>query len=278
LALYFNPELKYKNEPAASVGNYECINDDKASLKILDYAKSKAREAGFKYLISPMEGSTWNNYRFSDHNDHPNFFLEPYHHIYYNRQFLKAGFEPIAKYVSNIDRKLTFDKDRLAKFDKVFKEKGAIVRNIDLGKFEEELYRLGEFSIEAFRNNFLYTPIESREFVEKYLPIKKFMDPRLVWIVEDVHKEIHAFIFCLPDHFDTTRKTFIFKSMARKSDTQFRGITSYLSGKMIQQANALGYTAAIHAMMFQDNASVNISKNYAGEPYKSYTLYAIPLI
>ena len=103
------------------------------------------------------------------------------------------------------------------------------------------------------------------------------MKPELVKIVEDKTSQIHAFIFAIPDYFDSTGKTIIIKSAARKSDTPFKGIISHLSAVISQTAKLMGYEKAIHAMMFEDNLSVNISERYAGKPFKRYVLYKAEL-
>ena len=120
-AFYENKELKYKDETVACIGSYECVSDSVVSTKLLDYAKNLARQRGYKWLIGPMEGSTWNNYRFSNHNNYRNFFLEPFHHIYYNNQFKSSGFEIIAEYFSNLDEELYYDESKLNKFESIFK-------------------------------------------------------------------------------------------------------------------------------------------------------------
>ena len=106
-AFYENPELIINDENAASIGSYECINDPEASKIILEFAANLALQKGYKWLIGPMEGSTWNNYRFSEHHNYQNFFMEPYHHLYYNDQFINFGFNPISSYSSKLAIKST---------------------------------------------------------------------------------------------------------------------------------------------------------------------------
>ncbi len=280
-AFYENPKLNYKGTPAACIGSYECANDSTISSALLDYAKNITTQKGYKYLIGPMEGSTWNNHRFSSNNDHPNFFMEPYHHKYYNKHFEDAGFSVISDYFSNLDQELNVDIDQLNKFEKIYLEKGASFRNLNTNDLESEFQKLAEFSLEAFSENFLFTPVSVSDFVTKYKAIAAYIDPKLVWIVENKSGEIEAFIFSVPDHFEATKppSTLIIKSMARKKESSFRGIGSYLAGKTIQLAKDLGYTKVVHAFMIKDNASRAISDKYAtdGGFYKNYALYGIAL-
>ena len=73
-SVYINSELKYEGSNTASIGNYECIDDENASAYLIRYVTDICRNKGIKNIIGPMEGSTWNKYRFSIHNNYPNFF------------------------------------------------------------------------------------------------------------------------------------------------------------------------------------------------------------
>ncbi len=276
-ALYLKPGLEVDEKKACTLGSFECIEDSEASKFLLDKAIANAKSNGFAYVIGPMEGSTWNSYRFSDHNKHPNFFMEPYHHAYYGKLWVDFGFQDVATYISNLDTQLTYDDARITKWEKRFKENGAVFRSIDLDNLESDLKKLARFNNEAFKENFLFTPIAEDDFVKKYAQLKKYFDPELIWVVEDQEGEIQAISFSIPDYLDPSGKTLIIKSLARKKDTKFRGIGSYLAGKTYQIAAKRNFERVIHALMILDNHSVSISNNYEGDHYKSYSLYGIDL-
>ena len=75
VALYSNPFLKYQERRAFCVGHFESVDDFDIANELLEHVAKKAKELGAEYLIGPMNGSTWENYRFSTHNNHPNFFF-----------------------------------------------------------------------------------------------------------------------------------------------------------------------------------------------------------
>lgn len=276
-ALYCNPHLEYNNKMACCLGSYECVNNSEIAKKLIDHAIERAKQLNYKYLIGPMEGSTWNSYRFSVHNEQPNFFMEPYHHVYYNQQFEASGFSPIAHYVSNLDATLEYDLDRLEKLEKHYLERGAIMRNLNMGNLETDLFNIARFSNDAFANNFLYTPIDEDEFVRKYLKLKPLFNPDLVWIVEDTSCEMQALSFSIKDYNDPEGKTLIIKSLARLSGSTFGGIGGYLASKTNLIAKTQGFEKIIHALMIDDNASVRISEKHAGEAFKTYALYGLAL-
>lgn len=276
-AFYENPKLQYQNQTTATIGSYECIDDFDAAQFLINDAIKLAKSKGYQWLIGPMEGSTWNNYRFSVHNDHSPFFMEPSHHLYYNNQFQQAGFKNIANYISNKTNVTNYDKEQLEEFEKKYLDKGARFRNLDLKNLSKDLEQIAQLSLDSFQNNFLFTPIEVDEFVQKYLKLEKLFDPKLVWIVEDPQKEIQAFVFAIKDFWDPSEKTIILKSLARKSTSSFRGIGTYLAHKINAMAFDLGYEYNIHAFMISDNTTVHMSKKFLSTPYKSYTLYGIQL-
>ncbi|MBK7693601.1 MAG: hypothetical protein IPI30_04590 [Saprospiraceae bacterium] len=139
LAIYNNPQLNYKGKKSVCIGNYECVNNIKISKEIINYAINEAKRKGAEFLIGPMNGSTWDNYRFSLKLDHPNFLLEPYHHIYYNDHFLNSGFMPISKYRSSINHVMPVDSEDVLKLEDKFYDSGVNIRNIEIRNYENEL-------------------------------------------------------------------------------------------------------------------------------------------
>jgi hypothetical protein len=276
-AFYENPELKFEGEPAATIGSYECINDDEVSSVLIGHAKRIATEKGYSRLLGPMEGSTWNNYRFSHHNDFENFLMEPYHHTYYNKQFLKSGFESIADYFSNLSTKLQPNKKELKKQQQYLEEQGCTLRKLDMNDLENELNKLGQLSIEGFSDNFLYTPIELSEFTAKYIKMKDYFNPELIQIIEDRNKEIQAFVFGIQDFYCKKGNRMIIKSLVKKKDSKIKGMGGYLTSKVTNTALEIGFDEVVHALMIKNNQSLKISKNHDGDAYKSYSLYGMIL-
>jgi len=277
LAFYENDKLKYNDEKVCTIGSFECVNDQELSRYLLSHAVELAREKGYSQIIGPMEGSTWNNYRFSNHNKFPNFFMEPYHHDYYTELFEAFGFKPIANYTSILDNELLIENDEISKFESFYKEKGACFRKLDLSNLESELYKIARFNNEAFSDNFLFTPIAEEDFVKKYLSYQKYLNPDMIWIVEDENGTIQALSFSIKDYMNTKEESLIIKSVARRKDSPYRGIGAYLAHKTYQLAKEKGYSSLIHAMMMQENASVAISEKYTQMDYKSYSLYRYEL-
>ncbi|MCG8702080.1 MAG: hypothetical protein MI922_28760 [Bacteroidales bacterium] len=278
LAIHYNHQVKYNGQPTAQIGSYECVNDEEVSGRLLQYAFEEIKSGGYHTVIGPMDGSTFNGYRFSVQNKHRNFFMEPYHHAYYNEQFMANGFEVIARYDSKLDDAVQVDKNRLERAEQLFKVKGAVMRHLYMDSFEDELRKIAHFTNEAFKNNFLFTPVDEDEFVGKYMKFKSYINPSLVWMVEDKSSTLHALMFAVEDFLSQQRDTLIIKTLARLPDSPFRGIGSYLVLKVNQLAVANGYQKIIHAFMKEENESKVMSERLNAKPYKQYLLYAKSLM
>lgn len=276
-ALYNNPNLYYQGKHAATIGSYECVDDKEIASELLTHAKRIAKQEGFEYLIGPMEGSTWNNYRFTDDSSEDVFFMEPYHQAYYPEHFIQFGFDKIGSYFSNIAHPISYDSDSLDKMEIAFQEAGMQLRTINLENLAVELEKIADFCNAAFEDNFLFTPIPKKDFVAKYIRFKKYFDPDFIFISEDATGKMNGLFFPIKDYCDETGKRFVLKTMARLKDAPFRGMVEYLGQKTIKKAIEKGFTTSIHAFILNDNVSVEMSKRFSGKPYKSHSLYGMEL-
>jgi len=277
VALYDNPYLYYKGKKAVCLGNYECVNDLGISQQLLKKAIETAKKLGAEYIIGPMNGSTWDSYRFSLNHDAPNIFLEPYHHLYYNEQFQAVGFELISRYFSSKDTDLKHDFPRVLEAEKSFRAQGVVFKNVKKADFERELGRLYDFNLSAFQTNFLYTPISKTDFINKYAPVKSIIQSDFLIIAEDDKADLIGFFFCLPDFANPREKSLVIKTIARHPDKRWRGLGHVIGNLIYRNAVKQGYQSIVHAFMMEDGYSKTISKNYSGAPYKNYGLYGLEI-
>lgn len=271
-ARYVNPHYP----GALLVGSYECVDDDGLARTLFAEVERVAQAKGLDRLIGPMDGSTWNSHRFSDADDRPRFFTEPYHHAYYPAQWRANGFTPLAHYASHKDNDLRVDEDGLTAKSTELETAGIHIRMLDKARMNEELARIGAFSIAAFRENFLYAPITVDDFVAKYARIAPVLVPELVLLAEDASGTLLGLILALPDlnEPDPTRRAVIVKTVAATKDASVEGLGRHLMRRVEQAAAQLGHRAAIHAFMAVRNRSSEGSRKlFGGEPFGTYTLY-----
>ncbi len=271
-SLYHNPLLTYEHKKSRCIGNYEAVEDDKYGLALLQQIEADAKASGSEYLIGPMNGSTWENYRFSTDHNHPNFFLEPWHPLYYNRHFLKAGFHVIGKYFSSMAHLEPVPED-FHQRKSAFEAKGITFRAIDPHHFDSELEKLYTLNTLAFQNNFLYTPITLEEFKNKYRPIQQIIQPELIMMAEDRNGNLMGYLFSIEDFYYPAEKRLIIKTAARHPDQQWRGLAHALYNIVSETAKEKQFQSVIHAFLYEEGSSLGITKNFNGERFKHYALY-----
>lgn len=272
-ALYCNPKLSYKGKNTWCIGNYEAEDNPGACFQLFQHVLAHAKENGAEYILGPMNGSTWDNYRLKVPGSHPDFFMEPCHHPYYHEHFTNANFEVAGRYFSSVDKNLRFDQPEVLAKEKSFLEQGVTFRNINLTEFEKELSDIYDFNLRAFQNNFLFTPISKEAFIKKYTLVKKFIDPNYVILAEDKGQNLIGYFFCIDDHFNKENRSLIVKTLARHPHDQWKGMGHVIGNMIYRRAILEGYTSIIHALVFEDATSIRLSKNFSGEIFKNYILY-----
>ncbi len=273
LAIYMNPHLYFEGKTTSCIGNYECIDDIDVASDLILYAEQIIQKLNAQYIIGPMNGSTWDNYRFSTDHAHPNFLLEAFHHLYYKDQFLNSGFQTIGKYYSSLDHEVTCDYPAILELEKKLEAEGMSVRSIDINDYTNELKKLFPFILEAFKTNFLYTSITWESFLKKYSEAIKLINPEFVLIAEDNEKNIIGFIFCYEDPYNTNRKTIVVKTLVRSESKKWHGLGQVIGNKVMRRAKEKGFTACLHAFMYEQGTSKKASTNFQGKIFKRYELY-----
>lgn len=271
-ALYLNPYLLYESFSPAVVGAYQAMDDLDAARLLFNEIKKIAREKGKDYLIGPMNGSTWENYRFHDHPDNPLFFMEMKHPTYYPEQWKLNGFQPVARYLSAIATVVPRQNNKIEEAKSRLFQNGVTIRNIDLDNYETDLKKLYPFLHESFKQNFLYTPVTESSFSAKYLPLRSVLKPKFVQIA--VHEEeIVGILLGVDDLLNPDNKTLIIKTLARSPKRLYRGLGLVLVDEFYRRGVTEGYQHIIFAFMMEEGDATPLSDSYDGHTLKNYTLY-----
>jgi hypothetical protein len=277
-SLYVNPDMLLENQTTACIGHYECINEPVVAQKLIASANAQAFLHQADQLIGPMNGSTWDAYRFSTHNDQPCFTSEPYNHLYYNEQFLAANFAKLAGYTSHLGGVDLFDHPEIVKREAELIAAGVKFRSVDIEHFEQELKRLYPFIQKAFETNFLYTPIAWEGFKSRYLEARPLLDKDFALIAEDSDNNLIGFLFAYIDYNNPASRHIIAKTLARLPSKQWAGLGYILSNLLTRHARQRNFKGIIHAYMIEDATSKGNSAAFGGGVYKSYALYNKPIL
>lgn len=232
-----------------------------------------ARERGCRYVIGPMNGSTWDTHRLMLNPERPLFFSETFNPLYYNEIFGQNGYDLISRYASHITQKLVYDTPALLNLKQQAAEAGYVIRPMQKEVFRDELRRIYPLCMAAFRSNFLYASISEAEFVVRYLPLAPMLDPTFALVAEDATGTPVGFMLCLPDVLRPDGTQLIIKTVARHPVLAPKGIMAVLGNEIYRRAAERGFKTIIHAFMHETNRSNRLSGWFGGEAYRAYALY-----
>ena len=272
----------YNGRKTSYIGNvniYEKYRKDEEQLfnKVFEELKKE----GIETIIGPLNGTTWNTYRYVTEkgNGRP-FLLEPWNEDYSVSLFEKLDFKHLAGYIStvmegmNSDGRKNLNKkiEKLKKFDYYKDIKVESAENKDLLTVLNKVYDL---TVEAFKNNFLYSELEREIFLKMYMSyedkiIKKFF--KMLYLGD----ELIGYVFGIPDYAELGYKgkidTIILKTIAVSPIYNGKGMGYILINSLVEEAEKEGYENVIYALMHESNVSKNIGL-LLGNMLRKYTLF-----
>ena len=260
---------------------FEKYRKEEFEKKIFDELFKELKKDGIELIIGPLNGTTWNTYRYvTKTGNRKPFLMEPWNEGYYVELFQKTGFNPLANYISTIMENMNPVKrenlskkiEKIKKFDyyKDIKVKSAENENI-----LEILNKVYDLTIQAFKNNFLYSELEREIFIKMYMRyedkiVKKFF--KTLYLKD----ELIGYVFGIPDYAELQYKgkieTMILKTIAVSPKYNGKGMGYILIDELVKEAEKSGYKNVIYALMYEKNISKNIGL-LLGDELRRYTLF-----
>jgi len=277
-SLWWREAPPLPGEKLAVIGHFHAEPGASAAARaVLEHACRAAAAQGATVVAGPMDGNTWRSYRLvSDAGSEPPFFLEPWTPLEWNDYWRAAGFTPLATYHSSLNENLERIDPRVPQAAAGLEAEGVRLRPLDPARFVAELERIYDLSAASFTRNYLYTPLSRDEFIDQYLPVERYVDPRFVLIAEQGGK-VEGFLFALPDLLLKQRgaplDTLVMKTIAVHPSRQSAGLGAWMTAECHVRAAQAGYRRAVHALMHDANKSGRISRHTAGI-LRRYTLYS----
>ncbi len=261
------------------IGHYASA-DTRAGEQLIAHACSELAAHDCEVAVGPMNGSTWDDYRFViERGAAPRFFLEPQNDDDWPLQFQRSGFSAIARYRSALQSDLSQDDRRIGKITDRISASGVRIRCIDTRRFEEELERMHALVMTGFRDSLFFTPIGAEEFVRRHRRLLSCIRQDLVLIAERGEKPV-ALLFAVPDLAQAQRgeplDTAIVKTVVALPGRANAGIAHLLTARAAAVAREAGYRQAIHALMRESIQSANWSARL-GSTLRRYALFGRPL-
>jgi GNAT superfamily N-acetyltransferase len=267
---------EYDGLKTGVIGQYSAA-DAAAGAAVLSKACDVLARAGCAIAIGPMDGSTWQRYRFIvDRGAEPPFFLEPDTPDDGPVQWMWSGFQPIASYSSAMTDRLDVEPPAVPRAVRRLAAAGISIRPFDASRAECELRTLFDLASVSFRRNFLYTPIAYDQFQPQYAGLLPLLSPELVLMAER-DGAVLGFVLAVPDMLQAGRSsaidTVVIKTLAVHPSVEGTGIGGVLVAMVHRHARALGFRRAIHALMHDVNTSRGLSGRFA-RPFRRYALFA----
>jgi len=275
-------------------GFFEATDDPEAARVLLDAAGAWLAAQGMRVVRGPMNRDTWHRYRcMVEGFDAEPILMEPANPPFYAALFEHAGFRETARYCSTLNEDPAAIAQRHDRFLDRCVRHGCRLRPFDTGRAEDELRLLYRISLEAFADNFSYSPISEDEFMMLYRPVTRFLDPRLVGFALTPDGAPAGYYFGVPEWMEAAARdggtapdtapsagalvrTFNFKTVCVVPRARRRGIGEAMVAHLYRAALAAGYTRSRHCLMIMSNASRRYDEGL-GAIIKQYALYDRPL-
>ena len=278
--------IHFQGESHGIIGWYECGDDDELSQELLNAAFEILRTWKCDQVIGPMNGSTWNTYRFNKTSDKPLLPGDPYQPLYYIRQWEKAGFSEKTTYQSDRAPVDLFAPMTLKEGQELAKQFNLSVDYYPTENTPEFLKQMHEFYHTCFARNPLFQPINQKDFNELSAKFARILNQECSLLVKDregnpvsvllSYQDIyhdHYKAGQITDEIHKQKRLFI-KTIATHPDWQGKQIGTLLVNLTQNLAKEAGYAEIYHLLMFKENLSATKGKEkFVTEKVREYALY-----
>ncbi len=273
-AVWTSSTASLNGSPIGVIGRFSATRADEAAA-VLSQACRFLADHGFRTAVGPMDGSTWRSYRLVTESDgSPPFAGEPANPDQWPGMWVSAGFAPLATYHSSRTESSAPSEDELQATSARARSAGLRVRAIDTSRLSAELDALGTLCLEAFADNFLYTPIARAEFVARFAPLLQRVDPQLLFMVDDPDRPgtLAAALLTYPHApGGSSTPALVLKTIAVAPRWRGLGLAGWLCDLARARGETMGLRSAIFALMHDDNPSARISRRSA-RVFRRYTI------
>ncbi len=266
LGMYDNPAIRFRGGDTMLFGDLRIpAGREDLLTALLQRAKPEAAIQGKQYLIGPMNGSTWRDYRLPLDGEAAMFSGDSALPASWKRPIEHAGFAIADTYRSSIggiapgllQPSLT----------------GVAIRTITAATLRDDLTSLYPLCMSAFGDAPYFSPLPEDDFISQYEAARPLLGPGLSFIAHQGEAAV-GFILAYPDLLAPERKTIVIKTLAKHPGRRIPGLTRYLVDTVYCEAARQGYARAIHAFMHDDNHSVKRSDDYGATTFRRYALFA----
>lgn len=253
-----------------TVGHFSAQNKDAAG-RLLAAACNMLRKHGCAWALAPMNGNTWRSYRYATGGqERPSFLMEPPPALDRDAYLQEAGFAPVNRYASYIE-----PLEGLIPPETILhslKDKGFLIRDLDMGNLRGELDRVYDLAVLAFQENPYYTDLPREAFIQQYLAYRELLQSPFIPLA--YHGDTLAgFLFCIPNYLESKERprTLLLKTLAVLPPYRSMGLGGGLMALAKSRAHTMGFNQGIGALVYRGNISEKLCR--AGQTLREYTLF-----
>ncbi len=284
------PGLELGGAPAATIGNFDGLDDREAVGSVLRRAVAWAKDEGAEEVVGPMNGDTWHDYRFNmGPFEEPLFLKEPYNREYYPALWKDAGFRLLQEYRScRHDDLIAAREHNRPRYEELVAA-GYTVEPMTESPFEEVVDRVYEMVRGIFDEAYLYTEISREAFGALYAGAEPILSGDLCFFIVDADGEDAGFCFAFPGYARALlmakargdHEKLLISPEQNVGNVKTVGVMPAHRGKGM--AGAIAYlfldamvkkkmVAANHCLMMVGNYSNRVGAEY-GREFRRYELY-----
>jgi hypothetical protein len=239
-----------------------------AAVAFLDQVCEVLRQKGCDVALGPMDGNTWQSYRCAlNWENGPPFWGEPQTDPRWADWFTHAGFAPVAKYESRLCLDLTQTylprrRRQTPASVQIQSAQGVAV--------EALLPKIHALVMASFRRQPFFQSLPEDGFTQYLQPLISQVDPALIQLAWDQDRLVGVGL-ALPDRLTMDVRRLIIKTLAIGPNRAYAGLGAPLLEAAHHAGFQQGYRQAIHALMHDQNPSLNLSHRYS-QPFRDYVL------
>lgn len=269
LLAFTDPETKAH---AGFIGWYECDPDIALHHEILNAAETWLRDQGCTDLVGPINGNTWNNYRFNLNCDYPLFPGEPFQPVYYPEFWKISGFQTVLHYVTEIPPKEVIQPMTREQLDALLDSHQLKAYNLTKQVSETYFEKLHAFYHLCFKDNPLFHPIDLTAYSLINEKVQSVLNEDHSFIITNANDNVIAIFISYIDYYYLKNKeveeappaykthSLLIKTLAVHPDYRNKQLGTLMINYMNHLAYQNGYERVIHALMYDDNISAKKGK------------------
>ncbi|MBI4042454.1 MAG: hypothetical protein HY391_03150 [Deltaproteobacteria bacterium] len=291
----------YYRDQTGFFGLFEAIDDTHVAAALFETTREWIQSRSMKVLRGPMNLSTNDECGLLIKGfEHKPYVMMTYNPPYYAQLLESCGFAKAKDlYAYYLDASAPLAAPLVQMAEAIRQKERAVIREINLKKFDEEVQRVRHIYNDAWSRNWGFVPMTEEEFAYKSAELKQIIEPSLAFVVE-VDKAPVGFGLTIPNandlliHLNGRLFPFGFLKFFRKwkyiksmraitlgmvQEYQKKGLGVLCYVEMMQRAQKLGCARGEMSWILEDNEPVNKAvRQLGGTLYKEYRIYDRPLI